>query len=102
MKSWQRNTAYPLGRRKEAVDADIESLILEQGGEEAFEAQLKESYLTKDVLRLLIIRSVLEPKLRDFMCSEMSNIIDSTDAALERDIPLNFIRVKHILIKTGP
>ena len=49
----------------------------------------------------MIIRSVLEPKLRDFMCSEMSNIIDSTDAALERDIPLNFIRVKHILIKTG-
>jgi|LSQX01.3.fsa_nt_gb parvulin-like peptidyl-prolyl isomerase len=86
---------------KEAIDADIEALILEQGGEEAFEAQLKESYLTKEVLRLLITRSVLEPKLRDMMCSEMSNIIDSTDAALERDIPLNFIRVKHILIKTG-
>ncbi len=86
---------------KEAIDADIESLILEQGGEAAFEAQLKENYLTKDVLRTLLIRSILESKLRQMMYSEMSNIIDSTDATLERDILLNFIRVKHVLIKTG-
>ena len=33
LENWQKNTAYPSQRRrKEAIDADIESLILEQGG----------------------------------------------------------------------
>ncbi|MCR5262814.1 MAG: peptidylprolyl isomerase [Clostridiales bacterium] len=84
---------------KRSIDAQVSGIADSIGGEE-YAAQMKDNYITENVLRSVLEQESLEMALREAVYAEFNNIIDSTDAAVEKDIAENFIRVKQIMIRT--
>ena len=84
---------------KKSIDAQVAQLS-ENFGDDEFASQMKENYITENVLRSILEQESLEMELRRAVYAEFNNIIDSTDATVEKDIRENFICVKQIMIKT--
>ena len=78
---------------------DVAYTVQFYGGEEAYYAALADANLTGDLYWALERQSMLDTRLRDVYIAEYSGYIRADDAALLADLPVNFIRVKNILIK---
>lgn len=81
------------------IEKYVEAATANYGGKEEFKSALKENYLTEELFEYLYSRQILETKLRDHMYDERNNIIKSDDATFEKDLQVNFMAAKQILIR---
>lgn len=83
---------------REAVENELEATIEGFGGKKQFEEGLAEFNMTRELYLSLSQFNSLEIALRTFVTDEVSGIIKSDDATVEKDISENFIAAKQILI----
>ncbi len=84
---------------KKEVDAEIQSYIDEQEGEDNYEKWLSENYTSGKFFREQIERMYyLDPYLRDILFTGIDEIIKMDDATVRKDVEDNFYRYTQIFI----
>lgn len=84
---------------KEKIKEYVDSAIESYDSKDAYKKSLAENYLTEKLFKHFYSQQLLEERLRKYMMDEKYNIIVSDDATFEKDLKVNFMAAKQILIR---
>ncbi len=87
---------------KEAIDAEIQYYIDEQGGEEKYRNWLSENHISGKYFRSQLERLYyLDPYLREVLFTGIDNMIKMDDNTVYNDVKENFYRYTQIYVAVG-
>ena len=85
------------GADEENVDAYIQQIVTGVGGQSAFQSQLSSMGITQQDFRRIQMRTIKYSRLYDYYTQ---NEFDITDEQMKERFLSDYVRVKHVLIKT--